>query len=124
MSKYFSSQIQICRPVIIKFNAIIICQDTNNFLKSIGTFSYHFLGHYDKCVSALREKHKDDMAYVTAMIFSHGQVAKKNLLVTMLVDHLWANEPGLTDELAATLNELTTLNRSEHSRVALRARQV
>ena len=82
------------------------------------------IGHYDKCVSALREKHKDDMAYVTAMIFSHGQVAKKNLLVTMLVDHLWANEPGLTDELAATLNELTTLNRSEHSRVALRARQV
>ncbi|KAI4455017.1 acetyl-coa carboxylase isoform a [Holotrichia oblita] len=81
-------------------------------------------GHYDKCVSALREKHKDDMALVSATIFSHGQVAKKNMLVTMLIDHLWANEPGLTDELAATLNELTSLNRSEHSRVALRARQV
>ncbi|KAK9746196.1 Acetyl-CoA carboxylase, central region [Popillia japonica] len=81
-------------------------------------------GHYDKCVSALRAKHKDDMALVSATIFSHGQVAKKNMLVTMLIDHLWANEPGLTDELAATLNELTSLNRSEHSRVALRARQV
>lgn len=81
-------------------------------------------GHYDKCVSALREMHKDDMAMVTATIFSHGQVAKKNMLVTMLIDHLWANEPGLTDELAATLNELTSLNKSEHSRVALRARQV
>ncbi|XP_075219792.1 acetyl-CoA carboxylase isoform X3 [Lycorma delicatula] len=81
-------------------------------------------GHYDKCVSALREKYKDDMAIVTATIFSHGQVAKKNMLVTMLIDHLWSNEPGLTDELATTLNELTSLNRSEHSRVALRARQV
>jgi len=52
------------------------------------------------------------------------QVAKKNMLVTMLIDHLWSNEPGLTDELATTLNELTSLNRAEHSRVALRARQV
>lgn len=46
------------------------------------------------------------------------------MLVTMLIDHLWSNEPGLTDELATTLNELTSLNRSEHSRVALRSRQV
>jgi acetyl-CoA carboxylase / biotin carboxylase 1 len=45
-------------------------------------------------------------------------------LVTLLIDHLWSNEPGLTDELAATLSELTSLNRAEHSRVALRARQV
>nr|XP_018903562.1 PREDICTED: acetyl-CoA carboxylase isoform X3 [Bemisia tabaci] len=81
-------------------------------------------GHYDKCVTAIREKFKDDMAAVTGTIFSHGQVAKKNMLVTMLIDHLWSNEPGLTDELATTLNELTSLNRSEHSRVALRARQV
>lgn len=42
----------------------------------------------------------------------------------MLIDHLWSNEPGLTDELAAILNELTTLHRAEHGRVALRARQV
>lgn len=83
-----------------------------------------FLGHYDKCVTAIREKHKDDMAAVTALIFSHRHVAKKNFLVTKLIDHLWDNEPGLTDELATTLNELTSLNRQEHSRVALRARQV
>ncbi|XP_021953724.1 acetyl-CoA carboxylase isoform X2 [Folsomia candida] len=81
-------------------------------------------GHYDKCVSALRERHKDDMASVTSAIFSHYQVAKKNALVTVLVDHVWSNEAGLTDELAPILNELTTLNRSENSRVALRARQV
>nr|XP_050846901.1 acetyl-CoA carboxylase isoform X2 [Vespula vulgaris] len=81
-------------------------------------------GHYDKCVSALIEQYKDDLSTVTAMIFSHNQVTKKNILVTMLIDHLWANEPGLTDELASTLTELTSLNRTEHSRVALRARQV
>lgn len=81
-------------------------------------------GHYDKCVSALIEKYKDDVTTVTGMIFSHNQVTKKNVLVTMLIDHLWANEPGLTDELSSTLTELTSLNRTEHSRVALRARQV
>jgi len=32
------------------------------------------LGHYDKCVSVLREKQKDDMATVAASIFSHYQV--------------------------------------------------
>lgn len=83
-----------------------------------------YTGSYDKCATALRDRYKDDMAAVTSTIFSHTQVAKKNMLVTMLIDHLWSNEPGLTDELAATLNELTSLNRSEHSRVALRARQV
>ncbi|XP_044738438.1 acetyl-CoA carboxylase isoform X3 [Chrysoperla carnea] len=82
------------------------------------------LGSYDKCVNAIREANKDDMQVVSNLIFSHSQVAKKNLLVTMLIDHLWSNEPGLTDELANTLTELTSLNRSEHSRVALRARQV
>ncbi|KAK9874333.1 hypothetical protein WA026_002683 [Henosepilachna vigintioctopunctata] len=81
-------------------------------------------GSYDKCVAQLREKFKDNMSEVSATIFSHSQVAKKNLLITMLIDHLWSNEPGLTDELAPALNELTALNRSEHSRVALRARQV
>ncbi|XP_044762645.1 acetyl-CoA carboxylase isoform X3 [Coccinella septempunctata] len=81
-------------------------------------------GSYDKCVAQLREKYKDDMSQVSATIFSHSQVSKKNLLITMLIDHLWSNEPGLTDELAPALNELTALNRSDHSRVALRARQV
>jgi acetyl-CoA carboxylase / biotin carboxylase 1 len=81
-------------------------------------------GHYDKCVAHIRESNKDDMLTVVNTIFSHSQVAKKNLLVTLLIDHLWSNEPGLTDELAATLSELTSLNRAEHSRVALRARQV
>jgi len=83
-----------------------------------------FTGSYDKCATALRDRYKDNMAAVTATIFSHTQVAKKNMLITMLIDHIWSNEPGLTEELSDTLNELTSLNRSEHSRVALRARQV
>ncbi|KAL5289420.1 hypothetical protein ACFFRR_009517 [Megaselia abdita] len=81
-------------------------------------------GHYDKCVTTIREKFKDDMLTVVNTIFSHSQVSKKNILVTLLIDHLRANEPGLTDELSSTLSELTSLNRAEHSRVALKARQV
>lgn len=41
--------------------------------------------HYDKCVISLREQHKPDMTPVLESIFSHAQVAKKNLLVTMLI---------------------------------------
>jgi acetyl-CoA carboxylase/biotin carboxylase 1 len=43
----------------------------------------HFqLGHYDKCVSQLREKHKDEgMATVVNKIFSHLSVNKKNQLI-------------------------------------------
>lgn len=44
-----------------------------------------FPGHYDKCVFTLREEHKGDMANVLNYIFSHAQVTKKNLLVTMLI---------------------------------------
>ena len=44
-----------------------------------------FLGHYDKCVFTLREENKGDMANVLNYIFSHAQVTKKNLLVTMLI---------------------------------------
>lgn len=41
--------------------------------------------HYDKCVIILREQHMPDMSPVLECIFSHAQVAKKNLLVTMLI---------------------------------------
>ncbi|POI25981.1 hypothetical protein CIB84_010270 [Bambusicola thoracicus] len=80
--------------------------------------------HYDKCVISLREQYKPDMTPVLESIFSHAQVAKKNLLVTMLIDQLCGREPTLTDELTAILNELTQLSKTEHSKVALRARQV
>ncbi|XP_074743093.1 acetyl-CoA carboxylase 2 isoform X3 [Strix uralensis] len=44
--------------------------------------------HYDKCVISLREQCKPDMTPVLESIFSHAQVAKKNLLVTMLIPPL------------------------------------
>lgn len=43
------------------------------------------IAHYDKCVISLREQYKPDMTPVLESIFSHAQVAKKNLLVTMLI---------------------------------------
>lgn len=45
-------------------------------------------------------------------------------LYLQLIDHLCGHEPGLTDELSNILNSLTTLNKSENAKVALRARQV
>lgn len=86
----------------------------------------HFqLGHYDKCVSQLRERYKDDgMAQVVQKIFSHLSVHKKNQLIIKLIDHLCGHEPGITDELSAILNALTVLNKAENAKVALRARQV
>lgn len=47
--------------------------------------------HYDKCVINLREQHKPDMSPVLEYIFSHAQVSKKNILVTMLIVRLLLN---------------------------------
>ncbi|XP_062596285.1 acetyl-CoA carboxylase 1-like isoform X10 [Saccostrea cucullata] len=80
-------------------------------------------GHYDKCIAQLISKTKD-MSAVAGSIFSHLAVQKKNILITMLIDHLCKKEAGLTDELASILTELTTLNNAENAKVALRARQV
>lgn len=60
-------------------------------------------GHYDKCVSTLREKHKDEgMAVVVQKIFSHLQVPKKNSLVIKvrilsLNPHIRKHSPFDTD---------------------------
>uniref|UniRef100_A0A8C1I3A1 acetyl-CoA carboxylase n=1 Tax=Cyprinus carpio carpio TaxID=630221 RepID=A0A8C1I3A1_CYPCA len=80
--------------------------------------------HYDKCVINLREQYKPDMTPVLECIFSHAQVSKKNVLVTMLIDQLCGRDPTLADELMAILNELTQLSKVDNSKVALRARQV
>ncbi|KAK1328437.1 hypothetical protein QTO34_012010 [Cnephaeus nilssonii] len=80
--------------------------------------------HYDKCVINLREQLKPDMAQVLHCIFSHAQVAKKNQLVIMLIDELCSPDPSLSEELTAILSELTQLSKTEHCKVALRARQV
>ncbi|GAB5579140.1 acetyl-CoA carboxylase 2 isoform X1 [Prionailurus iriomotensis] len=86
---------------------------------------HHFQqAHYDKCVINLREQLKPNMSQVLDCIFSHAQVAKKNQLVIMLIDELCGPDPSLSEELTSILNELTQLSKSEHCKVALRARQV
>lgn len=44
-------------------------------------------GHYDKCVTSLREKHKDDMVSVAATIFSHYQVCTIFSWESAIVDY-------------------------------------
>lgn len=56
---------------------------------SLSLMLFYFPGHYDKCVFTLREENKGDMANVLNYIFSHAQVTKKNLLVTMLIVSLF-----------------------------------
>ncbi|XP_033618279.1 acetyl-CoA carboxylase 2 isoform X1 [Fukomys damarensis] len=86
---------------------------------------HHFQqAHFDKCVVKLREQFKPDMPRVLNCIFSHAQVAKKNQLVIMLIDELCGPDPSLSEELTSILNELTQLSKTEHCKVALRARQV
>lgn len=55
-------------------NIIILCTVTCNVVAICVTVCMMLAGSYDKCVTALRERHKDDMAAVTATIFSHAQV--------------------------------------------------
>lgn len=81
-------------------------------------------GNFEKCVTLLRDKHKSqDLSPVVQSIFSHASVAKKNLLTIMLIDQLCGRQTGLSDELNHLLQELTTLNRHDNAKVALRARQ-
>lgn len=81
-------------------------------------------GSYDKCVQQLRDKNKENIPMVVQTIFSHLAVMQKNSLVILLIEHLCGKEPGLTDELASVLQELTQLSKTENSKVALKARQV
>ncbi|KAK2494079.1 hypothetical protein MC885_018322, partial [Smutsia gigantea] len=93
-----------------------------DLLRRYLSVEHHFQqgkAHYDKCVINLREQLKPDMSRVLDCIFSHSQVAKKNQL-----DELCGPDPSLSDELTSILNELTQLSKSEHCKVALRARQV
>eukprot|EP00794_Sanderia_malayensis_P012741 gene12741-14046_t len=82
-------------------------------------------GNYEKCISAMLSKCKDDAkSDIVANIMSHASVVKKNLLVIQLIDCLCGREMGLSDDIKAGLHELTLLNRQEHAKVTLKARQV
>ncbi|KAJ7391694.1 hypothetical protein OS493_017391 [Desmophyllum pertusum] len=81
-------------------------------------------GNFEKCVTLLRDKNKaKDLAPVVQSIFSHASVSNKNQLTIMLIDQLCGRQSGLSDELNHILQELTTLNRHDNAKVALRARQ-
>ncbi|XP_047674506.1 acetyl-CoA carboxylase 2 isoform X2 [Tachysurus fulvidraco] len=80
-------------------------------------------GTYDKCVINLREQYKPDMTPVLEHIFSHAQVSKKNILVSMLIDQLCSRDPALTDDVVVILNEFTQLSKMENSKVSLCSRQ-
>ncbi|XP_061322456.1 acetyl-CoA carboxylase 2 isoform X2 [Pezoporus flaviventris] len=113
--------VQRYRSGILGYMKAVVLDLLRRYLQVETQFQH---AHYDKCVISLREQCKPDMTPVLESIFSHAQVAKKNLLVTMLIDQLCGRDPTLTDELTAILNELTQLSKTEHSKVALRARQV
>ncbi|TSO98495.1 Acetyl-CoA carboxylase 2 [Bagarius yarrelli] len=89
------------------------------------THLQHYASHgtYDKCVINLREQYKPDMTPVLEHIFSHAQVSKKNILVSMLIDQLCGRDPMLTDDVVGVMNEFTQLSKMENSKVALCARQ-
>lgn len=81
-------------------------------------------GNFEKCVTLLRDKHKSvDLSPVVHSIFSHSSVLRKNQLTITLIDQLCGRQSGMSDELNHILQELTTLNRHENAKVALRARQ-
>jgi len=56
-----------------------------DLVAGVSRLLYISVGSYDKCVHHLRETNKDNMAAVSAAIFSHAQVAKKNVLVIAVI---------------------------------------
>lgn len=68
----------------IKLN-LITCIAWHRDVETGKKCAFLIAGHYDKCVFTLREENKSDMNAVLNYIFSHAQVTKKNLLVTMLI---------------------------------------
>lgn len=79
---------------------------------------------YEKCVADLVDAHKDAPDVVIRIIFSHNQIEQKRALISLLMEHLQNNEPGLTKDLADTLSELATLRGGQlQGRLSLQARQ-
>lgn len=68
----------------------------HDLLKQYLMIEQFFQQHqYDKCVQHLKENYKDNMAEVTQAIISHAQCAQKNELITLLIDHVSTQEPGI-----------------------------
>lgn len=77
----------------------------NELLLNYYSIENHFRdGMYEKNLVQLCEFFKRDMKAVMNAIFSHAQVRKKNLLVSLLIDEVMKVD-GLTEELEETLNK-------------------
>ena len=82
------------------------------------------IGHYDKVVTTMRTLNKDNVQKVVDTVFAHTQVRMRNILITLLLDNLWTQEPRLTKDIKPTLLELANLARGENSTVSLKARTI
>ena len=82
------------------------------------------IGHYDKVVTTMRTLNKDNVQKVVDTVFSHTQVRMRNILINILLNDLWTQEPKLTKDIKPSLLELANLSRGENSTVSLKARTI
>ena len=83
------------------------------------------VGHYDKIVSKMWSEHKENIWHVVGTLFAQTQYRFRNMVMTSLLDTLWASDKRLAKDLKHKLREMTsTLVRSENSTVALKARTI
>ena len=82
------------------------------------------IGHYDKVVTTMRALNKDNVQKVVDTVFAHTQVRMRNVLINLLLDSLWSQEPKLTKDIKASLLDLANLSRGENSTVSLKARTI
>jgi len=82
------------------------------------------IGHYDKVVTTMRALNKDNVQKVVDTVFAHTQVRLRNILINILLDNLWSQEPKLTKDIKSSLLELANLSRGENSTVSLKARTI
>mgnify|MGYP002046183517 FL=1 len=82
------------------------------------------IGHYDKVVTTMRALNKDNVQKVVDTVFAHTQVRMRNVLINLLLDSLWGQEPKLTKDIKTSLLDLANLSRGENSTVSLKARTI
>ena len=51
----------------------------------------------------MRTLNKDNVQKVVDTVFAHTQVRLRNILITLLLDNLWTQEPRLVKEMKTTL---------------------
>ncbi len=82
------------------------------------------IGHYDKVVTTMRTLNKDNVQSVVDTVFAHTRVRMRNVLINILLDNLWKQEPKLAKDIRPSLQELANLSRGENSTVSLAARTI